>query len=210
VPEIRRTVSSGFFVLNANLKGENKMGNLIQYIAQEDPEKENLEFRRKTFFQSASSRSKNILMHNDFEKANGNIPRYWETADDGKKVYDYVVKKEGKVKPKDQNILDYIVSATKGSLNLGKNFFPMRKINFTDKYKHAFMNCNAAQYGKGGADIAKLASDLREWNDVRTGSNTLDSSKGDNYANKVGRLLGSKYPKGDCNALIEKYIKKNW
>ena len=135
---------------------------------------------------------------------------YWETADDGKKVYDYVVKKEGKVKPKDQNILDYIVSATKGSLNLGKNFFPMRKINFTDKYKHAFMNCNAAQYGKGGADIAKLASDLREWNDVRTGSNTLDSSKGDNYANKVGRLLGSKYPKGDCNALIEKYIKKNW
>lgn len=61
------------------------MGNLIQYIAQEDPEKENLEFRRKTFFQSASSRSKNILMHNDFEKANGNIPRYWETADDGKR-----------------------------------------------------------------------------------------------------------------------------
>ena len=190
------------------------MGNLIQYIIQEDPEKENFEFRRKNFFRSASSHSKNILeqnlMHNDFEKVNSNIPRYWETADDGKKVYDYVVKKEGKVKPKDQNILDYIVSATKGSLNLGKNFFPMRKINFTDKYKHALMNCNAAQYGKGGADIAKLASDLREWNDVRTGSNTLDSSKGDNYANKVGRLLGSKYPKGDCNALIEKYIKKNW
>jgi len=50
VPEIRRTVSSDFFVLNVNLKGENNMGNLIQYIAQEDPEKENLEFRRKTFF----------------------------------------------------------------------------------------------------------------------------------------------------------------
>jgi hypothetical protein len=31
--------SSGFFVLNVNLKGENNMGNLIQYIAQEDPEK---------------------------------------------------------------------------------------------------------------------------------------------------------------------------
>ena len=31
--------SSGFFVLNVNLKGENTMGNLIQYIAQEDPEK---------------------------------------------------------------------------------------------------------------------------------------------------------------------------
>ena len=31
--------SSDFFVLNVNLKGENKMGNLIQYIIQEDPEK---------------------------------------------------------------------------------------------------------------------------------------------------------------------------
>jgi len=50
VPEIRRTVSSDFFVLNVNLKGENNMGNLIQYIIQEDPEKEDLEFRRKTFF----------------------------------------------------------------------------------------------------------------------------------------------------------------
>lgn len=28
-----------FFVLNVNLKGENNIGNLIQYIAQEDPEK---------------------------------------------------------------------------------------------------------------------------------------------------------------------------
>ena len=32
-------VSSDFFVLHINLKGENKMGNLIQYIIQEDPEK---------------------------------------------------------------------------------------------------------------------------------------------------------------------------
>lgn len=39
-------------------------------------------------------------MHNDFEKANGNIPRYWETADDGKKVYDYVVKKKERLSQK--------------------------------------------------------------------------------------------------------------
>lgn len=32
-------VSSDFFVLHINLKGENKMGNLIQYIAQENPDK---------------------------------------------------------------------------------------------------------------------------------------------------------------------------
>ncbi len=31
---------------------------------------------------------------------------------------------------------------------------------------------------------------------------------GDQYANMIGRLLGSKYPKGDCSELIQRYIKK--
>ena len=84
------------------------------------------------------------------------------------------------------------------------------KLNVTDKYKHAYMNCVAAQYGQGGADIATLASNLREWNDVRTGSNTLDSSQGDQYANKIGRLLGGKYPKGDCDELVQRYIDRHY
>lgn len=70
------------------------------------------------------------------------------------------------------------------------------------------MNCNASQYGQGGADIAKLASNLRELFDVLSGSNTLDSSNEDQYANKIGRLLGGKYPDEDCNELVEKYIKR--
>lgn len=70
------------------------------------------------------------------------------------------------------------------------------------------INCSAAQKGKGGADIANVVSNLREWNDIKTGANTLDSSKGDNYANKIGRLLGSKYPDGDCDEIVSKYIKK--
>ena len=53
-----------------------------------------------------------------------------------------------------------------------------------------------------------LQETRQEWNDVRTGSNTIDTSQGDNYANLIGRLLGSKYPNGDCNELIQKYIKK--
>ena len=36
----------------------------------------------------------------------------------------------------------------------------------------------------------------------------VGTSKGDNYANLIGRLLGRKYPNGDCNELIQKYIKK--
>ena len=70
------------------------------------------------------------------------------------------------------------------------------------------MNCNAAQFGQGGTDIATLTSNLKEWKDVTLGSNTLDSSQGDQYANQIGRLLGSKYPNGDCDELVQRYIKK--
>lgn len=58
--------------------------------------------------------------------------------------------------------------------------------------------------------MAMLASNLREWNDMRTGSNTLDSSEGDQYANKIGRFLGSKYPEEDCDELIQRYINRRY
>ena len=151
-----------------------------------------------------------IAQNNKGNTADVDIPRYWDTEKEGKKIYDYVLQKEGKGNFKTQNILDYTLSAAKGVTNIGKNFIPMKKMKVSDKFKHAVMNCNAAQFGEGGADIAKLASDMREWLDVKTGSNTLDSSNADNYANKIGRLLGRKYPHGDCNEIIQKYIKKNW
>lgn len=138
------------------------------------------------------------------------VPRYWDTEKVGKNAYDYVLQNEGKGDLKNQNILDYTMSAVKGATNIGKNFIPMKKMKVTDKFKHTVMNCNAAQFGKGGTDVAKIASDLREWYDVKSGSNTLDSSNADNYANKIGRFLGRKYPQGDCNEIIQKYIKKNW
>ena len=136
-------------------------------------------------------------------------PKYWETAAEGKQVYDNVIRNEGNYQPKNQNMLNSIISAIQGGINLVKNFPEMSRMKVSDKYKHAMMNCYASQYGQGGTDIAKLASDLREWNDVRTAANTIDSSQGDNYANLIGRLLGNKYSNGDCNELIQKYIKKN-
>ncbi len=151
-----------------------------------------------------------IAQNNKGNMADVDIPRYWDTEKEGKKIYDYVLQKEGKGNFKNQNLLDYTLSAAKGATNIGKNFIPMKKMKVTDKFKHAVMNCKAAQFGEGGVDIAKLASDLREWLDVKTGSNTLDSSNADDYANKIGRLLGRKYPHGDCNEIIQKYIKKNW
>ena len=89
------------------------------------------------------------------------------------------------------------------------NYRNLKNANITDKYKHAFMNCNAAQYGQGGADISKLASNIKEIYDTKTGANSLDSSQGDQYANQIGRLLGCKYPNGDCDELVQRYIKKN-
>ena len=47
----------------------------------------------------------------------------------------------------------------------------VKNANLTDKYKHAYMNCTAAQYGKGGNDIAQLASNAREFYDIKTGVN---------------------------------------
>ncbi len=143
-------------------------------------------------------------------KQNNNLkPQYWESGEDGKKVYENVIDKEGVASKTKQNILEYLLSAIQGGTYLIENFSDMKKLKVTDKFKHAYMNCNASQYGQGGADIAKLASNLRELFDVLSGSNTLDSSNGDQYANKIGRVLGSKYPNGDCDEIIQKYIKKN-
>ncbi len=135
-------------------------------------------------------------------------PRIWESASDGKKVYDDVVKIEGDYNPKNQGLIDYTASAINGTTNLVNNYFPLKDLKVSDKYKHAFMNCSASQYGQGGADVAKLASDVREFYDTTTGANTLDNSQGDQYASQIGRLLGSKYPNGDCDELIQRYIKK--
>lgn len=142
-------------------------------------------------------------------KQNNNLkPLYWESEEDGKKVYENVVDKEGKfTQPIQQSDL-YQLSAIKALINILNNFYKLSPLKITDKFKHAYINCNASQYGQGGEDVARLVSNLREWDDVRTGSNTLDSSNGDQYANKIGRLLGGKYPSEDCNELVEKYIKR--
>lgn len=142
-------------------------------------------------------------------KQNNNLkPLYWESEEDGKKVYENVVDKEGKfTQPIQQSDL-YQLSAIKALINILNNFYKLSPLKITDKFKHAYINCNASQYGQGGEDVARLVSNLREWDDVRTGSNTLDSSNGDQYANKICRLLGGKYPGEDCNELVEKYIKR--
>ena len=144
------------------------------------------------------------------DKETNNIPRYWDTAADGKKVWNYVQQQEGNVIPAKQNKLAYGVSGLTGGAKAIYNFITLRSKPYTDKYKHSLINCNSAQSGKGGYDTIKALSDYKEHDDVSSGGNTIDSSLADQYANKIGRLLGTKYPNGDCDELVQKYINKKW
>lgn len=80
----------------------------------------------------------------------------------------------------------------------------------SDKYRHALINCLAAQRGIKDTIRADQASRLREFYDVKSGSNTPEASNEDMQANLIGRFLGLKYPKGDCDELVQRYIKKTY
>jgi len=150
------------------------------------------------------------VMNNHTNPSNINVPRYWETAAEGKQVYDNVIQQENYIEPQPQNILGKVWSSIKAVNNITHNYDILKNQNVTDKYKHAMINCQPAQYGRGGEFVAGQASFLREMNDLIRGKNTLDSSIADNYANRIGRLLGRKYPEGDCDELIQRYINKKY
>ena len=119
-----------------------------------------------------------------------NIPRYWETAADGEKVWNYVQQQEGDVEPKNQNKLGYGIFGALVIRNMINNKDKLANQPYTDKYKHALINCKAAQYGEGGYDAANVLSFLKEARDVVTRQNTLDSSFADNYAKFQYKILG--------------------
>ncbi len=175
---------------------------------------ESLIGKPSSYFQNTNQQQlNNNLQSNNtgFNSSNStDIPRYWETAADGKKVYDYMLQKEGNFTPQIQRSELYQYSALSAVPNMVQNYNKLAPQKVTDKYKHAYMNCSAAQYGQGGADVAMLASNLREWYDKKVGKNTLDSSEGDQYANRIGRFFGSKYPKEECDELVQRYINRRY
>lgn len=99
-------------------------------------------------------------------------------------------------------------------VNLGKDFLKYRnnpEVNkFSDKYRHAMVNCRAAQRGVFDALTASDLSGLKEKYDIYSGGNTQEESDEDMNANYVGRFLGIKYPEGDCDELIQRYINKKY
>ena len=136
-----------------------------------------------------------------------NIHRYWDTAADGEKVWNYVLQQEGNARIKKQNPIAYKLSGILAAESMMNNKDKLASLPYTDKYKHALINCKAAQYGEGGNDVANVLSLIKEVKDVATSQNTIDSSQADLYANKIGRLLGTKYPQESCEVLVPQYIK---
>ncbi len=140
--------------------------------------------------------------------SNSRVPRYWETSKEGEQVLNYVKQQEEDIVPNSQNPFSYTWSAIQAGKGILDNNDRLRPQNLSDKYKHALINCEASQYGSGGYDIARAMSWIKEKGDIWTNSNTPDSSQADDYANQIGRLLGTKYPNDNCEMLVQKYIQK--
>ena len=151
----------------------------------------------------------NSNVQNQAQTKANNIPRYWDTAADGK-VWNYVQQQEGDIKPQRQNMLSYGASGVISAVKTLYNYLRLQPKSYTDKYKHAVINCSASQSGEAGYDLANAFSNFKEDRDISSGGNTLDSSQADQYANKIGRLLGAKYPNGDCDEIVQRYINKRW
>ena len=159
---------------------------------------------------NASNENQSYLpQKNNFNKDNP-VPRYWETAADGEKVWNHVLQQEGNVIPNGQKPLGYGLSAILGGIDAVNNYQDLKNARYTDKYKHALINCKAAQPGLGGYDLVNAFSNFKENRDISSRRNSLDSSQADQYANKIGRLLGTKYPNGDCDVIVQNYINKHY
>lgn len=90
------------------------------------------------------------------------------------------------------------------------DFLDYKDKGYNDKYKHAMINCLSAQRGLKDAIRANNFSRLKEFYDVSSGNNTPVESGEDMYANLIGRYLGLKYPQGDCDEMVQRYIKKTY
>ena len=59
---------------------------------------------------------------------NNGVPRYWESAADGKRVYDYMLQQEGNFAPKIQRPEFYRQSALNAIPNLIQNYYNLKPL----------------------------------------------------------------------------------
>lgn len=123
------------------------------------------------------------------------------------------IKQEGNITQEDLKSLARrgVFTPLLAPLSIAKDFAKFRFTkNMTDKYKHAYINCINTQRGLMNSMWTENLSGLKEYYDVKSGSNTPIESYEDMDANLTGNFLGIKYPDGDCDELVQRYFKKLW
>jgi RHS repeat-associated protein len=97
--------------------------------------------------------------------------------------------------------------ALRGAGDLYRNYRDMRQAGWkgADKYFHCKGNCEAAQRGRGGLDIACLIGDVKEWHDQTAKGYPSSDSDADQAANQYGRTQGLGNPGAPCSVLCAPY-----
>lgn len=111
--------------------------------------------------------------------------------------------------------VDYATGVVGGTVDFGQAYVEMMDSSYytgrshngwknQDWYFHCRANCEAAQRGKGGEDVAQCISDAREWFEQALGEPPAHSVP-DQAANRYGRSQGAANPNGDCRQLCGRY-----
>ena len=106
-----------------------------------------------------------------------------------------------------------IIDIGKQAYNIYQDYNEFEPLGLNDKFKHAMLNCRAAQRGQTAEDIVTFLSRLKEYNDVylrKDNKNTWSESIQDSKANALGRSLGRLYKDGNCEEMVSKHIKRNY
>lgn len=106
-----------------------------------------------------------------------------------------------------KNLIDNVNQA----YDIYKDYEKYKNSGLNDKYRHALINCRAAQKGQTSEDLVTLFSRLKEYDDVYLDKdNTLNESIKDSQANALGRTLGRLNKNGNCEEMVSKHIKRNY
>ncbi len=105
------------------------------------------------------------------------------------------------------NSWDALVQTMEGTGYFLENYPDLRTANTigADKYVHGKANCQAAQLGATGVDVAKFISDTREYADVKIFGSSIVDSYADQFANVHGRTNGALSPNTPCSIICGPY-----
>ena len=106
-----------------------------------------------------------------------------------------------------RNSWDTLVQTMEGTGYFIENYSDMRTANTigADKYFHCKANCQAAQLGATGVDVAKFISDTREYADVKIFGSSIADSYADQFANVHERTNGALSPNTPCSIICGPY-----